>query len=279
VSVNPFESGVAATPEVVVPAVGDRILAALGAGLASQAGPLLGPLVRALAAELVEVSELVAEGRGVESLFNLDESPRPGWLGQFVGVDYDPDTTREQQIAAVRSRGVTRGTPAAVVAAARATLHSSTDRAAVVELIERDGSAYRFTVRTYAVETPDAAATLAAIRAVKPLGLVVTHTVLAGRTFAEAISYGGSFGMLRDSGLTFGGYLRTLPDHRDEQSFAALAGAGTFLGTSGNTFARRLRPHEGRDRQTTVRTYGRLATRSYGALRAITFESLSREGA
>jgi hypothetical protein len=117
---------------------------------------------------------------------------------------------------------------------------------------------------------------------VRPASTVCVTTSPSGltaRTFGEAISYGGSFGMLRDQGLTFGQYLRTLPDHRDEQSFAALAGAGTFAGTSGNTFARRLRPHEGRDRLTTVRTYGRLATRGYGALRAITFESLSREGA
>lgn len=154
---------------VEVAPVWQRVLDALGPGIASRAGPLLEPLVQALTSQLVEVSELVAEGRGVEALYHLEDSPRPGWLGQWVGVAHDPTRTREQQIAAVRSRGQTRGTPAALTGAVQALLTG--DR--VVQLDERDTSAYHLTLRVATVETPDVAAVRAAALAVKPAGLVL----------------------------------------------------------------------------------------------------------
>jgi hypothetical protein len=277
VSVNPFESGVAVA--VPVPPLWQRVLEALGPAFVEASGPLLAPMLQALLAPLDDVDDLVTDPRGYASLFNLDDSPVPGWLGQWVGVAYDPALTRAQQIAAVRSRGQTRGTPAALLAAARATLTSSDGMDPVIDLIERDGSAYRVRVRTYAAETPDPAATLRALRAAKPAGLVLTHQVLAGQDFHEVAEYGASFGMLRDSGLTFEQLLRRLPDNRDERTFSAAKGVGTFYDASRNTFARFLRPHLGRDRPTTVRTFGRLSTRSYGALRGSTYQQLPTEGA
>jgi len=222
VSVNPFESGVAA--QVVVPPVGDRILAALGSGLASQAGPLLGPLVRALAAELAEVSQLVAEGRGVEALFNLDESPVPGWLGQWVGLDYDPRLPLEQQRAQVRSRGVTRGTPAAMLSAVLALIGTADGAGGVtdrnVQLIERtaeDGSpaAYRFVVQVYAAQAGDAAnldAIRAAVAAVKPVGLVWALRVLPGWTYDDALSRGGVYDDEISTTITYDDDSRTVPN-------------------------------------------------------------------
>lgn len=273
--------GSAAAAAVQVPPTHERVLAALGPGIADRAGPLLPALVRVLTSELDDVAAVtVDDPRGPAVLYDLDASPRPGFLGQYVGVPFDTTLSRAQQIARVRSRGQTRGTPRALDAAARGTLTPVGALPAVVELVERDGSAYRVRVRTYAAETPDPAATKAALLAAKPVGLVLIHELLSGWSFGDAVSYGGSFAMLRDSGATFGGYARRLPDNRDRRTFAAAqATTPTFLASTSNTFARWLRPHEGRNRATAVRSFSRLTTRSYAALRGVNFASLSNEGA
>ncbi|RYZ32028.1 MAG: hypothetical protein EOP01_02095, partial [Propionibacteriaceae bacterium] len=166
-SVNPFESGVAAAVEV--PPLWQRVLDALGPAFVEASGPLLVPFVQALVEPLVDVDELVTDPRGYARLFNLDDSPTPGWLGQWVGVPYDPALTRQQQIAAVRARGQTRGTPAALIGGVQGTLIGER----TVHLHERDTSAYHLTIRLVTYETPDVAASRAAAVAAKPAGLVL----------------------------------------------------------------------------------------------------------
>jgi hypothetical protein len=55
-----------------------------------------------------------------------------------------------------------------------------------VLLFEREGGPWRLTVATRARETPDPAAVEQAIRAQKPIGIVLTYTVISGQAWNEA---------------------------------------------------------------------------------------------
>lgn len=121
---------------------------------------------------------------GWSGVLDIDRAPDfvLPWLAQFPGVvvpsDAPPATTREL----IRTRPArARGRPATIIAAAQSTLLGSRR----VHLLERDTSAYHFTVQTYEVQTPAPAATLAAIEAACPGGLQFTHEVLAGASYAE----------------------------------------------------------------------------------------------
>ena len=96
------------------------------------------------------------------------------WLGQFIGVVVNPTATeaaQRQQIAT--HSGFQRGTPASIIAAAQLTLTGGRQ----VFLTERvGGNAWQLGVITYVSETPDAAATLKAIQASTPAGIVVTYS-------------------------------------------------------------------------------------------------------
>lgn len=105
------------------------------------------------------------------------------YLGQFIGVTVNEALlvpARRDQIR--KPQGFDRGTRTAIIDAAQATLTG----AKTVTLVERvGGDAYAITVITRTAETPNPAATLAALQAAKPAGLKLTHTVVAGQTFAQ----------------------------------------------------------------------------------------------
>lgn len=133
-------------------------------------------------AQLQEIDDLVRDSDthvGWGTLLDVDVAPEWAlpWLAQFVGVTpiYGLDEA-SQRLRIKEAAGWSRGSVSAVKAAAGQFL-TGTRR---VELYERDGSPWRFRIRTYASETPDAQAVKDAVTALKPAGLVFIHEVQAG---------------------------------------------------------------------------------------------------
>jgi hypothetical protein len=119
------------------------------------------------------------------SLFDAEQAPGEALehVGQYVGVQLPGNLDAAARRIRVRETdGQRRGTLAALVGAAKQHL-TGTRR---VEIVERDGSAYRFTVTTYTAETPDPARVRAALDEQKPAGLVLTYHVRDGQTYAQA---------------------------------------------------------------------------------------------
>jgi hypothetical protein len=110
------------------------------------------------------------------------------WLGQFVGVTV-PDGASEdaarEYIDALP--GFARGRRESIIAAAQMTL---TDTETVIIQERYGGDAYALAVRTLVDETPDEAATLAAILAQKPAGLVLDYATTTLSTYdAVRVTY------------------------------------------------------------------------------------------
>lgn len=139
-------------------------------------------LVDAIFKQLVEIDDLVRDSDthvGWGRLLDVDVAPEWAlpWLAQFVGVTplVGLDAA-SQRLRIKEAAGFSRGSVAAVKAAAGQFL-TGTRR---VEMYERDGSAWRFRIRTYASETPNAQAVRDAVKALKPAGLVFIHEVQSG---------------------------------------------------------------------------------------------------
>jgi hypothetical protein len=103
------------------------------------------------------------------------------WLAQFVGVTLPSGATEAQARTLIgQLSGFKRGTRASIIAAATATLTG----AKTVYLTERyTANAYILAVRTVTAQTPDVAATRAALIAAKPAGLVLDYATVAGQTY------------------------------------------------------------------------------------------------
>jgi len=131
------------------------------------------------AARMIDPIEFVrddASGPGYSGLLDLNRAPADGlgWLAMFAGVRLIDGSTDVQQRERIDGTdGFQRGTPAAIIAAAQATLTGTR----VVRVLERINSAYSLTVITRVSETTDAAATNRALQAAKPVGLILTHIV------------------------------------------------------------------------------------------------------
>jgi hypothetical protein len=166
----------------------------------------LDTLLQAIAAmwsetETYTVDTVDGDGRdlpGYGILFDVDLCPAAAlpYLAQFVGETL-PTTLAEadarRQIRTQPNRK--RGTRAGIIAAARATL-SNPDTDTVI-FRERDAAAcpsipaYGLTVATYTAQTPNPAATEAAIRSNLPGGIILNYETLAGWdiTTMEAAGY------------------------------------------------------------------------------------------
>jgi hypothetical protein len=133
-----------------------------------------------------------ADGPGWSLLMDADRCPNEAlpWLGQFAGVRVLPGSDADAQRARVKSTdGFRRGTRAALVGAAQATLTG----AKTVVFRERDGAemgypnppevAYCLTVITYTAQTPDPTATLNALIAQKPGGIILQYRTAAGQDY------------------------------------------------------------------------------------------------
>lgn len=155
--------------------------------------------VDANAQGLVEVEDLARDQPdgtpGWASILDVDLAPTDalGWLGQFVGVDLVAGLDdASQRLRIQEAAGWSRGSVAAIKAAAAQYL-TGTRR---VQVFERDGSPYRFRLRTWLAETPDPAAVQAAIQSLKPAGLVFTYEVQEGLAWDEVAGTWDSQGAL-----------------------------------------------------------------------------------
>jgi hypothetical protein len=147
------------------------------AGDDEENGWVLAHLCAVLMKPVELVSQLAAadgEKPGWRKVLDLDEAPVEllPWLGQFNGTALDETESEEEMRRKIReARGSHRGTTRAILSDVAATLTGTKS----VRLLERDGSSpYENVVVTRASETPNEAATLAALnnRQTKPLGVV-----------------------------------------------------------------------------------------------------------
>lgn len=174
----------------------DRLYDALGplATLDPQAGWSLLIYVNAIGTMYQLVEDWVRDtpdGPGWSLLLDVNRAPDEAlaWLAQLAGVRLFPGATPDENRARIISTdGFRRGTREAMIGAAQATL---TGRKFVL-FRERDHDpadtpdyAYYLTVSTYANETPDPAATLAALLAQKPGGIVMTYRTQTGQTWQQ----------------------------------------------------------------------------------------------
>lgn len=159
-----------------------KVYDALGPWARADSDGHLLDFVRALVEPLAGMSDIVSdspshEGWGI--LMDLDSVPEEAlaWLAQFVGVELSADLDPEgQRIRIAEAAGFKRGTPEAIIAAAKQYLTGQRK----VELYEREGSPWRFRLRTYATETPDPGRVVSAVEALRPAGLVVTYEIQQG---------------------------------------------------------------------------------------------------
>lgn len=139
--------------------------------------------------QIVEIDDLVRDTDthvGWGRLLDVDVAPEWAlpWLAQFVGVTpiFGLDVA-SQRLRIKEAAGFSRGSVSAIKAAAGQFLTGTR----LVELYERDGSPWRFRVRTYASETPNAQAVKDAVTALKPAGLVFIHEVQAGVSINQMV--------------------------------------------------------------------------------------------
>jgi hypothetical protein len=208
------------------PTVGvDDGIGVLGEELYQQILPLHGPDPDGLAYDLVGAWIL-----GTQRVYELvgDTGGRPGW-----GALFDPDAlfgdelkwlaqARGVRLRAVRSGEAMwqweryartairlqaaqyRGTVEAQIDAVRATL-TGTKWVAYTERV--GGDAYAIAVRTKTVETPDPAATLAAMvdyeYGQKPAGLVLDYATVSGQTYGAIAGLYASYAALAASAASY----------------------------------------------------------------------------
>lgn len=151
------------------------------AGSDAENGYATAHLCAVLMAPVELVSKLASEvgdRPGYADALDLDETPTQllPWLGQFNGTPLMGGEDPEEQRRKIReARGSHRGTTRAIISDVKATLTGTLS----VDLLERDGGPFENIVVTRTSETPDEAATLAALenRQTKPLGAIYTLTV------------------------------------------------------------------------------------------------------
>lgn len=159
------------------------LFAAIGPGMTvGDDGTLLAWLDGA-ASLLGEVDDVVRDDvtLGWAAELTADRTHRPRWTAQLLGVEPTDGATDADVRTLIRNRpSFRRGTIGAIVAAAKATLTGSQ----YVNVIERDASPYRLRVQTFIGQTPNPAATLTALLAQKPGGLILTHQVIDMTSYA-----------------------------------------------------------------------------------------------
>lgn len=184
----------------VVSEAAERLYADLGPwreGDDARGYPLLS-FCEALVGGLQDIESIIRDtddGPGWSAIMDPDRAPVEylGWLGQFIGVRTLVGLDEaSQRLRLKEASGMRRGTVAALEGAARQWLTGSRQ----VIIIERDGSPYRLTVRTYIAETPDQARVVAALQAEKPAGLVLTYQAVSGATYAQLSAYRATYASL-----------------------------------------------------------------------------------
>lgn len=179
-------------------------------GDAERGWPLLA-FCDALVAPFLQMDEVISDrDDGTEGWrVALDPDLVPawalGWAAQFHGITLRPGLTDAEQREWVRTGwGVNRGTVASIRASVQTTLTGTR----AVQIYEREGGAYRLLVTTRTSETPDPAATEAALRAALPAGLVVTFETRPGQDYEKP------------AGWTYGDSLAAWPTYQQRKDAA-----------------------------------------------------------
>lgn len=173
--------------------VAQRVLDAVGEAFRARAGAATEPLVTGLVTGLQDVSDLSDPGDHPWSdAFDLDATPAPRWLGAVTGTPMPMGLTAAQARATVRDRSTwQRGTPAALLAAAR-----SAYTRGHIELLERNGSAWKATLRVYGATNLELEQVRVAAAAQKPVGIVLTVEAAVGATYAHLSAVHGTYAEL-----------------------------------------------------------------------------------
>ena len=135
---------------------------------------------------------------GWSAALDLDRCPEVAldWLAQFVGVRLPGDLTEQEKRDYIHDTpGWVRGTPAAMIGAAKATLTGKQR----LTFRERDGDPYFLTVRSYASETPDSNATLQALLAQKPGGILMDYRTMVGQDYLQLRTRFASYSLVKSS--------------------------------------------------------------------------------
>lgn len=171
-----------------------RLLDALGRAYVDRAGDGLPDLIDGLSGPMRDVDDrLAVTDRGWAAAFDLDQTPEPKWIGSATGTQVPGGLTLEQQRSYVRDRaGWRRGSPGAIRSAVRAVLLPTNSRR--VDLLEREGSPWRFKVRVWAAEVPagGTAAIAAAAQTQVPVGIILVDVdVETGASYEHMAEYHG----------------------------------------------------------------------------------------
>jgi hypothetical protein len=141
-----------------------------------------------------DISRDTEGGPGWSQGLDPDRAPSwaLAWLAQFGGVTLMAGLDEAAQREQIKSLDATkRGTPDAIRAAAA--LHLTGSKSVV--LVQRDGSAWRWTVRTTDDETPNSAQVLRDILTQKPGGDRLNYEILASiPTYGELPSLMPTYG-------------------------------------------------------------------------------------
>jgi hypothetical protein len=148
------------------------------------------------------------DGPGWSLLMDVERCPPEAlpWLAQFAGVRIPPglDDVDEQRDWVASTDGFSRGTASALVAGAKATLTG----AQRLVFRERDGAAYgagspdyayHLTVYSYATETPDATATLNALLAQKPGGIVLHYSAATMQDYQNVLDVNATYAVVKST--------------------------------------------------------------------------------
>lgn len=134
------------------------------------------------------IHEIVADREeypGWTVLFDPDACPAWAlpYLAQFVGVTLLPSDSEARQREKIKlPEQFKRGTPAAMLAAVRATLTGGQ----TILMDERfTGSAWQLRIRTLVSETPDEAVTEAAAVSQKPIGILLDYSAVTGQDWGD----------------------------------------------------------------------------------------------
>lgn len=196
------------------PAAAARIVEALGDAFRAMAGPGLVPLVEGLAGPLAAVDDRVAvTDRGWASVFDLNATPDPAWLGSVIGSPVPAGMTTEQAREFVRTRAYwRRGTPAAIQAAVA--VHLTGLRRVVLR--ERDGGPWQLTVQVYNAELAPGvtlAHLQAAVASQKPVGIIATVQLVAGASYGHmAAEHGPTYAVSTSEFPTHAAATNHLPE-------------------------------------------------------------------
>lgn len=192
----------------------DQLYNGLGRFAEDDSTGQLRDFMEAIAGDLERVALIAGEGDNGQpnwtAAFDLDRAPPEilPWLAQFVGAEVTPAMPEADARSAIRTPdGFAVGTVAAIKAAAERTL-TGTKRVIIGQRTPGPGDLY---VRTIASETPNPAATEAAIRSQKPWHLVLDYAASTGLTYIDLAAEYDSYDELEAADLTYDELAEQLP--------------------------------------------------------------------